>query len=88
MIYSFVAVILIASIYSYFQENIDEANREMEILFINGGTLICKNNEVKRENFNYERGTSSFMSKPTYKRALIIYDIKDCNPKDSNTTKR
>ena len=75
---SIVIAVIITVIFSAVQTSSNKENMKLEIAFNNGATLLCNKVKIDKSNFNYEFGTSSFMSKPDYMPAMMIYNIEDC----------
>ncbi|KAA6225364.1 MULTISPECIES: hypothetical protein [unclassified Campylobacter] len=75
----FLLLILGIGIFEY--KNIVKGHKQDDLLiaFNQGKSLICKNIIVESSNFNYEFGTSSFISKDINKSLkFLVLDIKDC----------
>jgi len=63
--------------YKSFKQSLDRD--KLIIAFNQAQNLKCKNIKVHKDNFNYEFGTSSFVSKDKNESLkALIFSIKDC----------
>lgn len=76
-------VLAAAILYEFSFSKTEEHNRTLINAFNQNKTLLCKETPVTQENYNLERGTLSFMAKPTKKELIgTIYSIEDCKIKE------
>lgn len=84
LILGILCIVLLASIvfYELSLEKQSEANREVLNAFNQGKTLICKDYEVTKEQFNFVGGTKVFSAKEEFKGLSgVILSVEECRIK-------
>lgn len=65
--------------YSYNKSQTDKQIFLLQMAFLRGETIICKNQEVNAKNFNFVSGTLSLIGKKETPFHNLIFSLDDCN---------
>ncbi len=78
-VYSIIgSVIALIAFFTYLQDSSNEKNLEVMKAFGRGEVVLCKNQEVSKEEFNLVTGTLVFVGKKNSKMQDIVISVEDC----------
>lgn len=72
-----VASFALIGVYELRGKSKDKKHEQILLAFSNSKSIKCQNTSISKENFNYDYGTKSFISKDKSVRVLI-FSIKEC----------
>lgn len=73
-----VAGFTLIGVYELSGKSKDKKHEQILLAFSNSKPIKCQNTSISKENFNYDYGTKSFISKDKSVRALI-FSIEECD---------
>ncbi len=77
---SFALVFLVGWLFTYYNQKVALANRDILNAFEQGKTLSCQNYKVNSDDFVYVSGTLSFVAKDSKKDLKgVVIDISTCS---------
>lgn len=86
-ILSVIALIIVASligVYSYNKSQNDKKTFLLQMAFLRGETLVCKEKEVSAKNFNLVSGTLSLIGRKNTDFHNVVFSLEECEQKQKD----
>ncbi|WP_104697414.1 MULTISPECIES: hypothetical protein [unclassified Helicobacter] len=83
---TFISLLILAVIigfYSYRKSQVDKQIFLLQMAFLRGETILCKNTEVDAKNFNFVSGTLNFIGKKDTPFHNLIFSLNECVQKNN-----
>ncbi len=77
---------ILIGVYSYHKSQEDKRNFLLQMAFLRGEVLICKDQKVSSKDFNLITGTLSLIGKENSDMKNITYKLEDCQSKTIETS--
>lgn len=77
VLYLFSAILILVSLFEFFQSSKESSNREVVLKFMQGDRVYCSNRAISKDKFNFVSGTMTFVGKSSENKD-IVFNIEDC----------
>lgn len=78
-----VILAIVVGFYSYKKSQTDKQIFLLQMAFLRGETILCKNTEVDAKNFNFVSGTLNFIGKKDTPFNNLIFSLSECSQKST-----